>query len=164
MKPIPGFSKYAITADGVVWRVYPLPERRLVIGDNGRGYKNVRMKSDGGVIKHAYVHRLVLLAYVPIDKTRPHVNHKDGDRSNNRLENLEWCTRSENMRHAVNILGHGRGRGELSRAAKISDDDVRAIRSMRARGALYREIAAEFGLNESWAYRVATGKAWAHVR
>lgn len=49
-------------------------------------------------------HRLVALNFIQIDKERPFVNHKDGDKQNNNVENLEWCTKSENMKHAYDVL------------------------------------------------------------
>lgn len=46
------------------------------------------------------MHQLVAIAFLPNPEDKPHVNHKDGNRSNNHIDNLEWCTRSENMQHA----------------------------------------------------------------
>ena len=63
-------------------------------------------KDDAGYIrvcineKSYRMHSLVARAFLPNWENKPHVNHKDGNRSNNRLYNLEWCTRSENMQHA----------------------------------------------------------------
>ena len=66
------------------------------------GYKRFRYTIEG----HRYnfkVHRLVAETFIPNPLGKPHVNHIDGDRSNNSVENLEWCTRSENMRHAMKM-------------------------------------------------------------
>lgn len=66
------------------------------------GYLKIELHNKGKKKIH-YVHRLVLSAFSPTTKANLQVNHKDGIKSNNRLNNLEWCSASENQLHAISI-------------------------------------------------------------
>jgi hypothetical protein len=68
--------------------------------DNGTGYIRVRLER-----KHHYVHRLVALAFIANQQWKPQVNHKNGIRTDNTVENLEWVTHSENIKHSFDKLG-----------------------------------------------------------
>ena len=74
-------------------------ERLLKFGNNGNGYSFVNL-SKNGKQKQLYVHRLVASAFIPNPLNKKTVNHKDGNKSNNCIENLEWCTQKENNNHA----------------------------------------------------------------
>lgn len=68
------------------------------------GYTRITLMKDA--IKKRYMcHRLVALAFIPNPNNLEQVNHKDGVRNNNCVDNLEWCTNTENQRHAYNVLG-----------------------------------------------------------
>lgn len=71
---------------------------------NSYGYKVVRLSSPGRKPKDFKVHRLVAFAFLPTIPGKNDVNHKDGNKTNNYADNLEWCSRGENNKHAATIL------------------------------------------------------------
>ena len=94
IKDIEGYEgKYAVTDDGRVWSY--LSDRWLKPWKSKKGYLHVDLGRK--VLK---VHRLVASAFVKNDNGMPQVNHLDGDKTNNRAANLEWCDNSHNVKHA----------------------------------------------------------------
>lgn len=98
VKPVPSLPYFGVTKDGRVMNM--ISGKWLSICDNGRGYKQVFICVKN---KHymRYVHRLVAECYIPNPNNLPEVNHKDGNKANNAVDNLEWCTRKENLNHAI---------------------------------------------------------------
>lgn len=66
------------------------------------GYKYISFKVEGK-IKNFYIHRLVAIHFIPNPKNKLQVNHIDGNKSNNHINNLEWCTPRENSQHSYDI-------------------------------------------------------------
>jgi len=84
----------------------------------GTGYLSVQFTQGGS---RAYVHRLVAAAFVPNLTGAPHINHRNGNKQDNRADNLEWVTRSQNMKHATQVLGRRGGQfgpGRVRHAAR----------------------------------------------
>ena len=92
-------THYSINEEGEVKNI--ITGKILKQHDTKDFYKSVMIYLDGKG-KNCRVHRLLAQAFIPNPENKPYVNHKDGNRSNNKLENLEWCTPSENIRHAIN--------------------------------------------------------------
>lgn len=115
-KPISGYSHYeGLYLISNLGRVYSKdryvqtrwggvtirPGRMLCIHTfKDTGYQYVSLTS-GKHSNNALLHRLVALAFIPNPDNKPTVNHKDGNKKNNKVDNLEWCTRKENTHHAI---------------------------------------------------------------
>lgn len=80
-----------------------VPEKILAQADNGNGYKFVSLWKDSKQ-KMYYIHRLVAETFIPNEHDLKQVNHKDGIKNNNSILNLEWCSCSENQKHAYKKL------------------------------------------------------------
>lgn len=94
-RPIAGFEgRYEVSNLGNIRN--SMTGRTLKPKRAGKGYRCVAL----GYGNYRYVHRLVAAAFIPNPNGKPQVNHKDGNKARNDVRNLEWATRSENLRHA----------------------------------------------------------------
>lgn len=125
--------------------------------------------------RHKLVHKLVAMAFLSNPNSKPHVNHKDSDRRNNRVSNLEWCTRSENMMHA-SINGRlKKSRKEIERISKmkqgenhhnckLGNDDILDIRGAYNIGCFTQnEIAEAYNVDQGLISKIINQKAWVHL-
>ena len=81
-------------------------KRKLSDYPNEAGYRKVNLYDLNGKCSKKYIHRLVAEAFIPNPENKPNVNHIDCDRANNHVENLEWCTQSENIKYCVKCGRH----------------------------------------------------------
>lgn len=148
---------FHVTADGDVYgpRGRKLQER---VAPNGYAVVN-RWDPDKGHVVPMLVHRLVAEAFHGTPSPGAVTRHLNGDPSDNRAENIAWGTCAEN---SADMVRHGKStRGERSWFAKLTDDDVRAIRA--ASGVTQRELAQRYGVSQQLVSRIQRGEAWTHV-
>lgn len=103
---------YIVSKDGIVKRtggsvkrgnhLLSVPERTLLPLDNGKGYLRIKLTKNNNA-KRVMLHRIIAEAWVVNINNKPCVNHIDGNKKNNTIENLEWVTQIENVRHSVLI-------------------------------------------------------------
>lgn len=128
------------------------------------GYERVYLCKRG---KHRtfLLHRLVAETFLDNPENKPCVNHIDGNKQNNNVNNLEWVTYSENMKHAVrNNLNKTPGlKGELHPMHKLNKDQVIEIRKISASGMRNSEIARMFGVTKEQIGNIVSGKHWVNV-
>lgn len=101
MREIIGFPDYMIDTSG---NIEKKTGRKIKQYISMRGYPSCRLYLNPHKARTVTVHRLVALTYLPLIDGKIYVNHKDMNKNNNHVSNLEWCTHMENMRHALAIL------------------------------------------------------------
>ena len=101
-------ANISVFSDGSVFNHRKSGKRRFG-NKTDKGYMRIAVRDDNGVSHTVFVHRLVALAFVPNPDNKPQINHKNGIKTDNRPENLEWCTNLENRKHRSEVL-HRYGR------------------------------------------------------
>lgn len=115
--PIKESDDYVINKDGVIYR---LSNNRFITGKIVKGrYPRVNFVLDGNRVTRA-IHRLLAEVFIVQPEGKDYVNHIDGDKTNYNLDNLEWVTRSENMKHSIQVLGNPKPPSHLGKTGKLS--------------------------------------------
>jgi hypothetical protein len=134
--------------------------RILKQNDNGQGYLQVLICHNGSS-KGERVHRLVAMVFIENPEELPKVNHKDLNKYNNVVDNLEWCTQGANVAHAK---ANGRMiKGEAGITSKLTDENVREIKYLFTENHSNRVIADLFGVHPGTINCIRTGRNWSHI-
>lgn len=131
---------------------------------NRKGYLWFRVCLPSGMRWSATVHRAVAAAFLGPCPDGIQIDHKDGDKTNNRPENLEYVSCAENIRRCWDNGQHGveHCQGEANNHAKLTEEDVRSIRAIYPAKNL-TELAAMFGVTKANVCQIVKRKTWKHV-
>ncbi len=110
-------------------------------------------------------HIIVAAAFIGDRPNGKEINHKNGNRRDNRVENLEYVTKSENIIHRRDVLKHRWLRGEEVWKAKLSESDVAQIKSVLASDnpPTHRELARQYGVYKGTIGKIIRGEIWKHL-
>jgi len=170
MKDIEGYKGlYAACEDGKIWAYPKTGYAKAGRWKEGRYLKPYIMKNgyhivglfSGGNQKKFLLHRLIAQTFIPNPKHIAEVNHKNMDKSDCSVSNLEWMTRIENRRHAAkNGINN---KGERHGLSKLTNENVKVIKGMLSQGFTGREIAKRFKVAPMTISDIRRGVTWTHI-
>lgn len=165
-RSIPGYEGlYEVSNDGQVRRLAGSPKcrktRTLKLNPTPKGYVVVAL-SKRGVVTNVEVHRLVMWAFVG-EQGVSWVNHINGIKVDNHLENLEYVTPGENLKHAYATGLMPPRYGSKNPAARTTESIVREILALYKAGVSRKELRTRFSLSQTTIQGIVTRSSWGHV-
>jgi hypothetical protein len=154
------WDRYSVSEDGAVTGV-----KGLLSGCVSKsGYRCVKLKCVDGKYRDYLLHRVVAYTHIPNPDEKPEVNHKDGDKQNNAVSNLEWNTHKENCDHrdAMGLI-KSRAKGERHGRSQLTSEDVEDIRHFRGWGITYLKLGELYGISKEAVYQIVKRQTWAHL-
>lgn len=142
----------------------PVNERILVAGYDTAGYYRVALCKNAKS-RTRKVHRLVAQAFIPNPENKKTVNHKNGIKDDNRVENLEWATYKENNDHAIDtgLLIKNCRKGDECSFSKLKGSDIPVLRELN-NTMKHREIAKIYNVHKSTIEGVVYRRNWKHIK
>lgn len=156
-KEVPGFDLYLCSTDGFVKN--KKRNRLLKPSEDKNGYLRVVLVANKKK-KNIAVHRVVGMTFIKNPQNKPQINHIDGNKKNNTVQNLEWVTNEENRAHAFRT-GLACFKGEKNPNAKINTRTVKHIRKLFATGKWNKcQLARMFSISRTMVRFIVENKNW----
>lgn len=132
------------------------------------GYLSVRVGLSRCERIHIILHKAVAYTFIKNTKSLSIVNHKDGNKQNNEVSNLEWCTARDNVIHAYSnqLIEKSNISGENNSQSKLTEDEVSSIRKEYKRGSRQcgeRALSRKYNVSHSTIHSIIKHKSWSHV-
>lgn len=160
-RDVDGFDGYEVSDHGRVRSNRGEEPVILACGEHTKGYRTVRLSLGGrGNAKNFLIHRLVLEAFVGPKPEKAQAGHKDGNKGNNKLSNLEWRTTRaahENQKERGTLLD-----GVKNHNTKLTEKQVKAIRKKLKNGATTVALAKEYDVSTPTISDIKNGVTWNH--
>lgn len=119
--------------------------------------------SQNAKTEHFLIHRLVAISFLQNDNKFLYVNHKNSNRQDNRVENLEWCTQKQNVQHGIKYGFFKTTWNENNYKAKLKNIDIPIIKECLNNGISYRKLANQYGVAISTIFRIKHGISWKNI-
>lgn len=155
MHKIEGSKGYYITEEGDVFR-----HGRKLKCNNQNSYRGICLFHEDGTRSREYVHRLVAKQFIPNPENKPFINHKDGNKTNNHVSNLEWVTNAENIKHAKdnNLLCVGTDKSDL-----YTDAQIKTVCRLLESGLRVVDISNTTNVCQKTISMIKNRKQWTHI-
>lgn len=167
IKEIPILPRYYCSSHGEIYsdkgRNKTFRKLKFRPSNSGYLYFHARLPESD---HHFFVHRAVALAWISNPESKREVNHKDGNKMNNIIDNLEWVTPKENQQHSMHVLGNKLGKAQIginNGSSKLNDLQVHEIRRLCRSGMHQIEIAKMFGMTQPQISAIKRRAVWKHL-
>jgi len=174
-KPVRGYeSYYEVSNDGeirTIERIITLPthsylkkQKLLTQYKDGKGYMHVKLYDGRGKPKSLTIHRIVASAFLDNPNNLAEVNHIDHNKNNNNLDNLEWISRGDNIRHSYSKRDPKTYKGSGNKNSKLTEDAVISIRKeYEEKKTTYKNLADKHGVGITLIGYIIKNQVWKHV-
>ena len=165
-RPVLGFEdRYEISNHGRICSLVRKTPRLMHPGTGTHGYLYVLLRKGDGKKHVRLIHRLVVEAFIGPISPKMDVNHKDGQKKFNHIENLETMSRSENQLHAFRVLHRTikTPKGSEHGASVLTEKQVLQIRASNKGGASLNDLTKQFLCSKSAIAHIVKRRSWTHI-